>query len=251
MTLALAAALGLLVGVVLGAFGGGGAVLTVPVLVYLLGQGAQEATTGSLVAVGAAATIGVVGHARAGHVRWRTGALLGAAGLPAAYAGTLLNRELPEQVVLLAFAGVMLAAAAAMVRDVDLGVRPRSRVATVAVVGAVGAAVGFLSGLFGVGGGFVVVPALVLALALPMPQAVGTSLLVVAVNAGAALLPRLGQPSPDWDVLVPFATAAVVGSLVGQRGAGVVSGTGLTRAFAVVLVAVATYVGARSLLVVL
>ena len=189
-----ALALGAAVGLVLGGLGGGGSVLTVPALVFALGLTAQEATTASLVIVGTTAAVAAVGHARAGQVRWRRGLLLGAAGVPAALLGTAANRLVDEDVLLLAFAVLMLVAAAGMLADVarvrhapsDAGKRATDRGLWLRVLGA-GLLVGVLTGFFGVGGGFVIVPVLVVALDFPIAAAVGTSLVVIALNAGVSL----------------------------------------------------------------
>lgn len=249
MSLLVAAALGLLIGGVIGGLGGGGAVLTVPALVYLLGLSPQQATSGSLVIVGVAAVVGVLSHARRGLVRWRTGGAVGAAGLLFAYVGTRLNARVDPDLLLLGFAGVVLLAAAALLaqprrdRSDDGAARPdrrrtrrRWRLAQICVVGA---GVGLLTGFFGVGGGFVVVPALVLLLGFELPWAVGTSLLVVAVNSAAALASRGGSGSLVWSVVAPFTVAAVLGTLAGQRIADRLPSRLLTRAFAGLLLAVA------------
>ena len=112
--LALAALLGLVMGAVIGGLGGGGGVLTVPALVYLLGQSAQDATTASVVVVGITAAAGVLARARAAGIDWRTGLVFGVVGLPAAWLGTILNHRVSQPTLLLAFAGLALVAAAAM-----------------------------------------------------------------------------------------------------------------------------------------
>jgi len=266
-----AAGLGLLIGLVIGALGGGGSILTVPALVYALGLDAQEATTGSLVIVGLTAAVAAVGHARSGHTRWRSGFLLAAVGVPASLLGTYLNRLVDENVLLLAFAALMLVAAAGMLirsgdddgtdapdRDVDRDVdstpprgagkwaRVRCSVKTTLPTIAAGLGIGALTGFFGVGGGFVIVPVLVVALHVPMTAAVGTSLLVVALNSAVALAARAGQGNVDWEVIAPFTAAAMIASLAGQRVADRLPGRLLTRAFAVLLVLVACYVGVRA-----
>ena len=106
--------------------------------------------------------------------------------------------------------------------------------------------VGFLTGLLGVGGGFIIVPALVMVLGYPMPIAVGTSLLVIAINSATALAARVGHQTFHWSVIVPFTVAAVAGSLVGHRVAERVRPETLARAFSVLLVAIAGYVAVRS-----
>ncbi len=248
-----AAALGLLMGLVIGALGGGGSILTVPALVYVLGLTAQEATTASLVIVGLTATVACVDHARRGQTRWRVGLLLGAVGAPASVLGTHLNARVGENPLLLAFSVLMLAAAAGMLarsnheddEDDDCPAPTTARPQTARTVAA-GLAIGALTGFFGVGGGFVIVPALVVALHFPMVTAVGTSLLVIALNSGVALVARAGQGHFDWDVIVPFTAAAVVAALFGQRLADRLPGRSLTRAFAVLLVLVAGYVAVRA-----
>lgn len=257
-----AVALGLLIGLAMGALGGGGSILTVPVLVYLLGLSAQEATTASLVIVGVAAATASLSHARAHHTRWGTGGLLALLGIPAALLGTVLNRQVDADVLLLCFAVVMLLAAIGMLvraRAVALGrtsdqnapsgtdaAGPRSRTGYAARLAAAGLGIGFLTGFLGVGGGFVVVPVLVVLVGIPMATAVGTSLLVISLNSAVALAARAGHGSFEWEVIVPFTLAAAAGSLGGKRIADRLSAGVLTVAFAALLVAVAVYVAARA-----
>lgn len=287
MSLLLAVVLGGLIGVSLGALGGGGSILTVPALVYALAQSAQAATTASLVIVGITSVAAAAGHARSGNVRWRIGLLFGVAGAVTSYGGSVLNRLVDPNLLLLAFAALMLVAAAAMLRRTtqptgdgpQLPAPSRRRpedpvrvshqydVTRVALLehtapdrtpGSVGTrhraarfvaaagVVGFLIGFLGVGGGFIVVPALVVALGFSMPIAVGTSLLVIAFNSAVALLARSGAETFHWAVIIPFTIAAVIGSLAGNLVADRVSGRTLTKSFAALLVAVAVYVAARS-----
>ena len=260
--------LGLLVGLALGGLGGGGSVLTVPALVLVLGLTAQEATTASLVIVGTTAAAATVGHARAGHTRWRAGALLALVGAPASLLGSVLNRRADQDVLLLAFAALVLVAAAGMLlraRSGGRGPLPRSpdaappagggmltatrpRTRRVVQLVAAGLGIGLLTGFLGVGGGFVVVPVLVVLLGVPMPVAVGTSLLVISLNSAIALAARVGHGVVVWDVVVPFTAAAVAGSLAGERVAGRVDAARLTAAFAGLLVAVAVAVAAQAVL---
>ncbi len=259
-------ALGLLMGLVIGALGGGGSILTVPALVFVLGETAQEATSASLVIVGTTAAVASVAAARRGSTRWGTGLLLAAAGLPASFLGAALNRRVDPDVLLLAFSGLMLLAATGMLLRSDptaadepgddeaggtrggTALATRTRVWARLRLVAAGLGIGFLTGFLGVGGGFVIVPVLVLALGLTMPVAVGTSLLVISLNSVVALLARIGHGSFDWGVIVPFTLAAVVGSFAGRAVADRVRARSLTRAFAVLLVVVALYVAAQSLL---
>ena len=255
----LSSPLGFLIGLSLGTLGGGGSILAVPALVYGAGQDSRSATTTSLVVVGAAALGGLVGHLGAGRVRVRAGLGLGAAGIGGSFAGSALNRAVPERTLLLAFAGLMLVAAwrmwpryrqpAAEAPPDDASAPLPGPARAQIVIGrllAVGTGVGFMTGFFGVGGGFVVVPALVLALGYELPVAVGTSLLVIAINSADALAFRLPAGGLDWSVAAPFTIAALVGAALGARVAGRVPVVRLSRWFAVLLVVLAGYVGVRS-----
>ena len=264
----LASPLGFLIGVSLGALGGGGSILAVPVLVFAAGLDPSAATTTSLVVVGVASLVGAYGHWRAGRVRVRQGLMFGLVGIAGSLAGSALNRRLDGDVLLLAFAGLILVAAWRIVagcpsctrggeasaieqpRVGDGTVTTRSRTITpgrVVKIVAAGTAVGFLTGLFGVGGGFVVVPALALVLGFTMPAAVGTSLLVVAVNTAVALAARAGAGSVDWGTTLVFTVAATAGVGAGMGLADRLEPESMQRAFAVLLVAVALYTGARAL----
>ncbi|WP_149547960.1 sulfite exporter TauE/SafE family protein [Streptomyces marokkonensis] len=237
--LVLALIAGAVVGLALGALGGGGSVLAVPALIYLLGFTPAAATTGSLVIVTVTSLTALYAHARAGNVRWRAGAAFAAAGLlPAALAGAAAAR-LPQALLTFAFAVVAALAALRMLRPADPAgggtgtVRPGSAAAA-------GAGLGALTGLLGVGGGFLAVPALVTVLGFEMQAAVGTSLLVITANSLASLATRSGAAvSLDWAVIGPFIAAAVLGAWDGKRLAAKVSGPRLQRVFAVVLLAVA------------
>ncbi|MGD9796685.1 MAG: sulfite exporter TauE/SafE family protein [Acidimicrobiia bacterium] len=260
----LASPLGFLIGVSLGALGGGGSILAVPALVHAAGQDPRAATATSLLLVGVASVVGMGDHWRAGRVRVGTGLVFGLTGIGGSLAGSALNRTLDPDLLLLAFAGLVLVAAwrmltgcptctnvgeqIAVARGTSVLVATHRRVdaGTVAVVLLAGTAVGFLTGLFGVGGGFVIVPALTLGLKLPMPQAIGTSLLVIAVNAAVGLAGRLATTSIDWAVTAPFTIAAVAGVLTGGRLADRLEAEGSLRWFAGLLVAVALYTGIRA-----
>ncbi|KPI02083.1 protein of unknown function DUF81 [Actinobacteria bacterium OK074] len=245
-TLVLALIAGAVVGLALGALGGGGSVLAVPALIYLLGFTPAEATTASLLIVTATSLTALFGHARSGHVRWKAGALFAAAGiLPAAAAGVASSR-LPQPVLIAAFATVAVLAATRMLRPA----RTASGAGVGAGVGAVrpgravgtGAGLGALTGLLGVGGGFLAVPALVTVLAFEMQAAVGTSLLVISVNSLAALASRGATTDGlDWAVIAPFTAAAILGAWDGKRLAARAPGPLLQRVFAVTLLAVAAF----------
>ncbi len=286
--IAAAAPLGFLIGLSLGTLGGGGSILAVPALVYGAGEEAKAATTTSLVVVGTTALVGMFGHLHAGRVRLVPGLAFGIVGIGGSFVGSLLNREIPGDVLLLAFSGLILVAAWRMhvrqpAKSSPASAEPLSAVPTaiggapagsdaagfhpsarpvgaprpwlshtrssqIARVVAAGTVVGFLTGFFGVGGGFVIVPALVLALGYEMPIAVGTSLLVIAVSSVEGLAFRLPTESVDWRVAVPFTLAGVVGVLLGNRIAGRVPAARLTRWFVWLLVAVAAYTAVQSIL---
>ena len=243
MTLTLVLVLALLVGLSLGLLGGGGSILTVPLLVYVAGMDAKEAIATSLFVVGVTSAVGMINHARGGRVRWRTGVLFGAAGMAGAYTGGLVGGHIPDAVLLVAFAVMMIVTAAAMLRgrrnpDPDRAHRqlPVGRVLLD------GAAVGLATGLVGAGGGFLVVPALALLGGLPMPVAIGTSLLVIAMKSAAGFAGYLSSVQIDWGLTLAVTGFAVVGSLAGARLAGRVPAHILSRLFAWFVLAMGTCV---------
>jgi uncharacterized membrane protein YfcA len=262
----LASPLGFLIGVSLGALGGGGSILAVPVLVFVAGQTPAEATTTSLLVVGSSAIVGAVRHRRHGRVRLGAGLLFGSLGVAGSLAGSALNRRLDGDILLLAFAGLIVVAAwrilagcpsctrvgeTEAVRTARLGaeggvvVRTPPDTARAVTLVAAGTFVGFLTGLFGVGGGFVIVPALALVLHYSMPQAIGTSLVVIAVNTAMAFAARLGT-SIDWGTTVLFAAAAMAGVGAGTKVADRIDAQTMQRSFAALLVLVALYTGGRA-----
>ncbi|MEO6317146.1 MAG: sulfite exporter TauE/SafE family protein [Acidimicrobiales bacterium] len=256
----LASPLGFLIGLSLGALGGGGSILAVPILVYAAGQDPKAATATSLLLVGSASLVGIGPHWRAGRVRIGTGLVFGLTGVAGSLGGSALNHRLDPDVLLLGFAGLVCVAAWRMLTGCptctnvgeagELTDRPGSTMTisrrridtrTVLTVLIAGTAVGFLTGLFGVGGGFVIVPALALGLKLPMPQAIGTSLLVIAINSAVALTTRLATTTIDWHITLPFTVAAIAGVLSGGKVANRLDPERSLRWFAALLVAVAAY----------
>ena len=268
----LASPLGLLIGISLGALGGGGSILAVPALVYAAGQDPKAATTTSLVLVTITALIGIIPHWRAGRVRFTAGALFGLAGVGGSLLGSYWNEAVDPDVLLLAFSMLMLVAAYAMWRRLPRQPRtaPRSvgaaahadtapaetsglrlDLVTIVKVLAAGSFVGVLTGFFGVGGGFVIVPALVLALGFTMPEAVGTSLLVIAVNSTVALTTRLPGGTIEWGIVIPFTVASLIGVFIGSRLASTRDPSFLQKWFVVLLVAVALYTAGQSIVALL
>jgi uncharacterized membrane protein YfcA len=316
--LLVAIAVGLIIGLSLGALGGGGSILTVPALVYLLGQSPHQATTASLLVVGAAAVVGAITHARAGRVRWGAGAVFGLLGIAGSYAGSRASAAVPPHVLLGGFSLLMLGAAGAMIARRRGPRRPRPaadkaaplsaagpaappsagpaagqtgpdrsgrpgaavlvadppapagapqaaaparaaaagpvpgtwrRLRRPALIAAAATVVGLVTGFFGVGGGFLVVPVLVLVLGFDMPVAAGTSLLVIAIDGAAALAARAGHHALalDWPLIATFTATAVAGALAGGRLAGRIRPERLSAAFTVLIIAVACYTLARSI----
>ncbi|MFE8604331.1 sulfite exporter TauE/SafE family protein [Archangium violaceum] len=241
MMLGIAASL--LIGVTLGLLGGGGSILTVPLLVYVLGVEPKTAIAMSLLVVGLTSASAVVVHARAGRVHWRTALIFGAGGMSGAFLGGRLAQWVPPGLLLLLFSSIMVAAAVAMLRRKEAPIKPGdSEQAPVLLpvprVLAQGAAVGLLSGLVGAGGGFLIVPALVL-VGLPTQAAVGTSLAVISLQCFAGLIGHLGHVQLPWGLTAVVVGTAVGGSFLGGRLADHVSPRALRKGFAVFVLGIA------------
>ncbi|MHC3474834.1 sulfite exporter TauE/SafE family protein [Streptomyces sp. 7R007] len=221
----------LLIGVSLGILGGGGSILTVPILVYLAGMETKQAIATSLFVVGVTSAAGVVSHARAGRVRWRTGLLFGLAGMTGAYASGRLAEFIPGTVLLVAFALMMIATAVAMIRGRRQAPKKVHHELPVMHVLLDGIVVGLVTGLVGAGGGFLVVPALALLGGLPMTVAVGTSLLVISMKSFAGLAGYLASVHIDWTLAAVITATAVIGSLVGGLLAGRIPQDALRKSF--------------------
>jgi uncharacterized membrane protein YfcA len=229
--LALAGALSLAIGAVLGLLGGGGGILAVPVLVYALGVPARPAIATSLFFVAATSLAGALAHARAGRVRWRIAALFGAASMTGAFVGARVGRWLPERALLAGLSALMLVTALAMLRSKDERREVAVAVAPARVL-AIGGAVGLLSGLVGAGGGFLIVPALTLFGGLALREAIATSLLIIAMQSFAGFVGHLGHVALDGTLIAVMTAAAIVGMLVGTSLGRRVSPGALKRAFA-------------------
>lgn len=221
-----------LVGLTMGALGGGGAIITVPVLVYLAQQPPAAAMVGSLIVVSVTATAGLIGHWRARLVRPGEGVAFAALGGAGAVGGSLLSMRLPGNVLMALFAVLLLVVAALMAkkflrppsgqqRPVPPMIRRdpvRLDWRQVGLVAATATGVGLLTGFFGVGGGFAIVPALVMVLGFSMQQAVATSLLVIVLNSMVALATRLTVAiDVDWGLIGWFSLVAAAGAILGGR----------------------------------
>ncbi|PTT70156.1 sulfite exporter TauE/SafE family protein [Arthrobacter sp. HMWF013] len=245
VTLLLVLALSVVIGLSLGVLGGGGSILTVPILVYVAGFEAKEAIAASLFVVGVTSAVSVFSHARGGRVMWRTGLIFGAAGMAGAFVGGLLGGHIPGQILLVAFAVMMVATSVAMLRgrkkksDADAPVKHELPLGRVLLDGAV---VGLVTGLVGAGGGFLVVPALALLGGLPMSIAVGTSLVVIAMKSFAGLAGYLTTVQLDWGITLGVTAAAIVGTVIGSRLAGRIPEAALRKAFGWFVLAMGTFV---------
>ncbi|MFD3658169.1 sulfite exporter TauE/SafE family protein [Streptomyces sp. NPDC058620] len=239
----------LFVGVSLGILGGGGSILTVPILVYLAGQGTKEAIATSLFVVGVTSIAALIPHARAHRVRWRTGLLFGAFGMVGAYGGGRVAEYIPGTALLVAFALMMLATAVAMLRKPSRRTesKPRHRDHPVKRIAVEGLVVGAVTGLVGSGGGFLVVPALAILGGLPMSIAVGTSLLVISMKSFAGLAGHLSGVQIDWGLALIVTAAAIVGSLLGARLAGRIPQDTLRAVFGWFVVVMGVFVLAQQL----
>ncbi len=255
---ALAIGIGLVIGALVGLLGGGGSILAVPALVYLAGQDLQQAVATSLLVVGITAVVAVVPRLRERQISWRIGLLFGVAGAVTAFAGAAVNRVLPDELTLALFAVLMVGAGVRMLQE-----KPPTGTACAVEGGRVnwrrclprtlagGLAVGFLTGLLGVGGGFLIIPVLVLALGLPMPTAIGTSLVVVAINSAAGFAAHAGEVTLDVPVTVAFTAAAVTAALIAARLGTRIDTDRLRRWFAWLVLVVAAVIAAELLVDVL
>lgn len=238
--LALATGLAVFIGIALGLLGGGGSILTVPLLVYVVGMDTKQAIASGLFVVGVTSLVGLVSHARAGRVQWRTGLVFGAAGMAGAFVGARIGAHLPGTVLLISFSLMMVATAIAMVRGRRPGSAPPREHLPVFRMITDGALVGLVTGTVGAGGGFLVVPALALLGGLPMTVAIGTSLLVISMNTLSGFVGYATTMTIDWRITLLVTGAAVVGALVGSRVAGRVSPDTLRRAFGWFVLVMAT-----------
>lgn len=239
--LTLAIPFGILIGLTLGLVGGGGSIMAVPVLVYVLGEPISAATSESLLIVAITAGVAAKSHARNGHVKTRVALTFSAAGALGAIAGTALNHLANPRLLLTTFSLLLIAAATAMLRlrhdDHKTGAtRPQPRGHLKILLA--GVTVGVLTGFFGVGGGFIIVPALTLLLDLPMPEAIGTSLLVIALTSTAALAAHATSGHLNWTLALTFTTAATAGALTGTRLGTHIATPRLTQLFALLTLAV-------------
>jgi len=222
--------LAFVIGLSLGLFGAGGSIVTVPIFHYVFGLAPHTAISSALLVVAITAAFALAPHAR--HVCWRTGGMLATASIAAAYIGARVNAKIPGRALVIAFALVMVVAGVAMVRRRTM---PASGVSPLRFA-VIGIGVGLLTGTVGAGGGFVLVPALVVAGGLGMRDAVGTSLFVVVVNALAAFSGAASHAPPRLDLVGPVTVLALAGSIVGVRVAGRIASTQLQHSFGALVI---------------
>lgn len=245
---------GALTGILLGLLGSGGSIITIPALIYLLGVDPKQAIAMSLGIVAIAATITAVNHWRRGNVDLRVAIIFGLFGIAGTYVGTRVGVITPVIIQLTVFAVVMYAAAYRMLKpqrtglqsagaDVVRGIPPLELASSnLLQIAALGVGVGALTGFVGVGGGFLIVPALVLLSRIPMKRAVGTSLVIVSFNCVTGFIGYMGAVPINYTLLLTFTAVAIAGSFAGAMLSNRVSGDTLKHGFAIFLFIVATYI---------
>lgn len=244
---------GAMIGLLLGLVGGGGSILTVPILVYVIGLDVRAATTTSLAIVGTSALAGAIPHARAGRVNLHVALFFGLVGIAGAFAGTWLNHLVAGAWILLLFGVLMLVVAVRMWLRKAPGRSMRSgddEPGAVWKVGLAGLVVGLMTGFFGVGGGFLIVPALALALGMPMAMAVGTSLLIIAINSVSGIAAHFSTGGFDLPVALFFIAGGLSGGVLGGRLAGKIDERALSRAFSALVAGIGIYLIVQNALVV-
>ena len=218
-------------GIVLGTLGGGGSILSVPILVYLVGIDEKSAIATSLLIVGVTSAVAALAHARSGNVIWKTGLIFGAFAMVGSAGGGWIAQFIDGSVLLTLFAAFMIVTAVMMFRGKKKNVKPVSA-GPIWKVGIEGIAVGAFTGLVGAGGGFLVVPALVLLGGLEMRKAIGTSLLVIAMKSLSGVAMFATHVTIDYTMAAIFAGLAIVGTLIGKQIAQRVNATKLRTYFA-------------------
>jgi hypothetical protein len=241
MMIPLELALGFGIGLSLGLLGGGRSLLTVPALVYLVGQMPQAAVTTSLAIVGANSMVGAMFHSSHGRLDWKVALAFGSAGMVVSYLSANIAKQLSPELLLVVFAlltigiGLMLLFRRAKDDKAAYIAKP------LWLVFVSGAGIGLLTGILGVGGGFLVVPALVMLVGLPVQMAVGTSLIIIAMNSIAGFLGHIRDGSMDWMITLVFTSAGLVGTFGGMRLSKRLSSSKLQKAFAVFVIALAVF----------
>lgn len=241
------------IGLSLGLLGGGGSVLALPVLVYVMGVAPKSAIAMTLIVVGTVSLLGLIPHWRAGNVNLKTALVFGSATMVGTFTGAKVATlpAVSETFQMLLFAVVMLLAAGFMINRSTRPIQPDNPLAGYPKpickycwlwLLSEGLAVGLLTGLVGVGGGFAIVPALVLLAKIPMKQAIGTSLLIIIANSITGFLGYLGHVALDWHLIISFIFAASLGTIPGAYLARYIPAQKLQKSFGYFLLAVAAFV---------
>lgn len=237
--------LGLAVGIVLGLLGGGGSILALPIFLYVFDVEPKPAIAMSLAVVSVSALVGFLGHWRQGSVNLRVGLPFGLVAMISAFLMARAADRVPEAVQLGLFAVFAFTAAFVMLWD---SVRPRRKATTepatprfTVMVAAEALGVGALTALIGAGGGFVIVPALVYLAGVPMREAVGSSLLIITLNASSGFAGYIGQVAIDWPLVGSFTALAATGAVIGTRLNRLVSQNRLKQAFALLIIGLGSY----------
>ncbi len=234
------------IGLSLGTLGGGGSTLTVPIFVYVMGFEAKRAIAMSFPVVGGTSLVGALSHWRHGNVRWRTALVFGVVAMAGAFGSAhLIAPLLTGETQLLLLGAVMLIAAISMFRNAGGRQAPESdapRSLSLPLLMLTALGVGMLTGILGIGGGFLIVPALALLARVPIKEAVGTSLVIISMNTGSAYLGYVGKVDVPWNVVLVFTAIAILGIFAGTRLVHAATPAQLKRAFAIFLLAVGGFV---------
>lgn len=235
---------GLIIGLLLGMLGGGGAILAIPLLIYGFSFSATQATAASLIIIGLGALIGLISQYAAGHVRLKEGLSFGLLGLVGSFVGSHLASNIPDSLLLSGFAILTLVVALTMISKLRSTREYITRRPSILAIALSATGVGFLTGFFGVGGGFAIVPALIFALGFSIRQASATSLVVIAVNSAIAMGFRYSDlASIDWSVISPIIITTVLGAFSGVKLAKKVKASSLQLGFAGFLIFISIYMG--------
>ena len=237
----------LFIGLTLGLLGSGGSILTVPVLTYLVGQETKVAIAGSLMIVGIISIFSAIPYARQGLVKWRTVVIFGVPGMAGAVFGAWSAHFVSDALQMLIFSVLLLAASYLMFKPVKLDSETELEERAMYKIALDGFIVGAVTGLVGVGGGFLIIPALVLLGGLSMRLAVGTSLVIIAVKSFAGFAEYLHvlqelQLSVDWEIIGMFSVIGIVGGWLGHKISSRINQEQLKRGFAIFLVLMGAFI---------
>lgn len=225
-----------LIGFSLGIMGGGGSILTVPILVYVLKMDPKVSIALSLAIVGLTSLVGVVNHFRAKNINLKVAALFAPFAMVGTFLGAKISKFMSGEVQLILFAIIMLMASVLMIKGRKDKEEEEEKEIKILLLGAQAIVVGIVTGLVGVGGGFLIVPALVLLTGLSMKRAVGTSLFIIALNSFSGFAGYLGIVEVDWGFLSKFSAFSIVGILIGSQLVQYISQRVLKKSFGIFLI---------------